>query len=121
MANIKKLNGYDIIDSKMFRTTATINSLVLGDQNDVEVTLPTSWETEDTFIIGGYYKVFDTNNDLVIMRHIYSSTKDGSTGEVNTSNEIVYFNDKIYANFDNEISDWVGYKVVFTILLYNKE
>lgn len=121
MANIKKLNGYDIIDSKMFKTTATINSLVLGDQNDVEVILPTGWNSDDTFIIGGYYKVFDTNNELVIMRHIYSTTTDSSTGEINTSNEIVYYNDKIYATFDNELSTWVGYKVEFTILLYNKD
>lgn len=121
MANIKKINGYDIIDSKMFKTTATINTLVLGEENGVEVTLPTGWTADNTFIIGGYYKLYDTNDDLVLMRHIYSSTTDISTGEVNSSNEIIYFNNKIYADFDNEVSSWVGYKVIFTILLYNKD
>ena len=120
MSLVKKINGYDLIDSNMYKVTATINSLVLGDTNDVEVVLPTEWSTDDTFIIGGYYKVYDTNNELVIMRHIYSSTTDISTGNITTSNEIIYYNDKIYATFDNELSTWVGYKVEFTVLLYNK-
>ena len=120
MANIKKINGYDIIDSKFYKATATINSLV-ADDNDVEVILPTGWDTDDTFIIGGYYKLYDTNNELVIMRHIYSETKDISTGDITSSNEISYFNSKIYATFVNNLETWIGYKVVFTILLYNKE
>ena len=129
MANIKKLNGYDIIDSNFAKVTPTINSLTLDEEgvagtNNVNITLPSGWNSNNTFIIGGYYTVYDTNNDIVVVRQINSTLTDGSTGEANFINEVGYYdnngNNVLYCDIINYISAWVDYKVIFTLLLYNK-
>lgn len=127
MANIKKLNGYDITDSKFKKLTATIESLSLDEagvsgSNDIDIILPTGWTSGNTFIIGGYLEI-KNNNQVVTTLRINSNLTDSSTGNVTFINEINYYaasSTNINAKIENYISEWVGYDAKFTILAYYK-
>lgn len=128
MANVKKINGYNLIDSVFTKVETTIDSLTLDEvgvagTNYADVTLPTGWNAEDTFIAGGYITIYDTSDNVVAIRQINSQFTDITTGEVNFINEVGYYAAdpvSLYVDIINYISAWVGYKVVFTMLLYNK-
>ena len=126
MANIKKLNGYNIIDSNFEKITGTINSLVLDEEgqpasNYVEMNIPDGWNITNTFICGGYYQILD-GDTVILTRKINSVTTDITTGDITSSCEVdfEYEQSKILGEFVNYISDYVGYNVVFHVLIYYK-
>lgn len=130
MANIKKINGYDIIDSKMLRATATINNLVKTTKgsttvNYIDILLPSEWNANDSFVIGGYYKIINpVNSQILSIRPIYTSifTPEGDDASVS---EVSIWDDngatKASCSYDVYV-DWLeGMNCEYTILLYNKD
>lgn len=118
----------DITDlqNKTVVLKGTINSLVLddpatsGSRNYIDFAIPTGWNINNTFIIGGYYKLYDSNGNEMLMRHINSTTSDGTT--VKTECEVGYLGfdqPLIYCEFTNYFSGFVGYKVEFYVILMN--
>lgn len=118
----------DITDlqNKTVVLKGTINSLVLDDPatygtaNQVDLTIPTGWNINNTFIIGGYYKLYDSNGNEMSMRRINSTTTNGT--KVNSECDVSYYasdSSLIYCAFTNYFSGFVGYKVEFYVILMN--
>ena len=133
MANVKKINGYDIIDSKCIKYSGNIENIELDSwtywgsiqNNYADITLPTGWNINNVFIIGGYYEITDPNDSSFRVKENLGEQFD-STGNIKS---IAYIDHVLMADptedslrivFFNLANEYVDKNLSFKLLIYNK-
>lgn len=133
MANVKKINGYDLIDSKYIKYTGNIEDIELDSWNNwgsiqnnyLDITLPTGWNINDVFIIGGYYEITDPDNSSFRVKENLGEQFDIS-GNIKSIAYIDYVlmtdptEDSIRFVFFNLANEYVNKNLSFSLLIYNK-
>lgn len=133
MANVKKINGYDLIDSKCIKYTGNIEDMELDSWNNwgsiqnnyVNITLPTGWNINDVFIIGGYYEITDPNNSSFRVKENLGEQFDinGNIKSIAYLDYVLMTNpteDNIRFVFFNLANEYVNKNLSFSLLIYNK-